>query len=356
MLRRALRSLTTQVAAGVDQVFYSTTLARGGRPGGSTVGGMDHDQRMEMLDMLRQEYGDERYLTEPDRYFQAPPPGEGRLTKVRSIDLGQDVLDLRWRSRFSPLGKGVGARYEAHEENHVALARLYVRTHERRPAAVLIHGYLGGEFAIEERVLPVQWLLAQGLDVAIFVLPFHGERRRRTVSKPVFPSSDPRFTIEGFRQAVHDFRWLLRWLLERGAPSVGVLGMSLGGYTASLLATLEPRLAFAAPLVPLASLADFARDGGRLVGTPEQQALQYAALEDAFRVVSPLGRPAALPPERMVILAGEADRITPVSHARRLAEHLGAPLECFPGGHLLQIGREQALAPLARVLDRGAPR
>jgi pimeloyl-ACP methyl ester carboxylesterase len=353
MLRRALRSLTTQVAAGVDQVFYSTTLARSeGSRRRSPAEGLGHEQRMEALDAVREEYGKEAYLEDPASFFPEPSAEDGRLTRVRSLDLGLDVSDLRWRSRFAPLGKGVAARYASHEENHVALARLFLRPHERHPAVVVIHGYLGGDFAIEERVMPVRWLLDQGLDVALFVLPFHGERRRRTLSRPVFPSSDPRFTIEGFRQAVQDARWLLRWLLARGAPSVGVLGMSLGGYTTSLLATVEPRFAFAAPLVPLASLADFAREGGRLVGTPEQQALQYEALEGAFRVVSPLGRPAVIPPERLVILAGEGDRITPVAHARRLADNLGAPLEVFPGGHLLQLGRERALAPLARVIDR----
>lgn len=353
MLRRALRSLTTQVAAGVDQVFYSTALTRSEHSRKrSKAEGLGHEHRMEALHVVREEYGKPQFFEDPASFFPEPAAGEGRSTKVRSLDLGQDVLDLRWRSRFEPAGRGVAARYEAQEENKVALARLFVRTHERRPAVILIHGYLGGEFAFEERVLPVDWLLERGFDVALFVLPFHGERRRRTLSRPVFPSSDPRFTVEGFRQAVFDFRWLLRWLLQRGAPSVGVLGMSLGGYTTALLSTLEPRLSFAAPLVPLASLADFARDGGRLVGTPEQQALQYDALEEAFRVVSPLGRPPAIASERIMIIAGEADRITPIAHARRLANHLGAPMEVFPGGHLLQLGRDRALSPLARLLER----
>ncbi|MCS6898624.1 MAG: alpha/beta hydrolase family protein [Myxococcales bacterium] len=356
MLRRALRSLTTQVAAGVDQVFYSTALARSeGSRRRSAVERLDHEQRMKALALVRQEYGNPGYLTEPASFFPEPPAEEGRLTRVRSLDLGLEVSDLRWRSRFVPIGKGVAARYASHEENHIALARLYLRTHERRPAVVLIHGYLGGDFAIEERVMPVRWLLDQGLDVALFVLPFHGERRRRILSRPVFPSSDPRFTIEGFRQAVQDVRWLLRWLLARGAPAVGVLGMSLGGYTTSLLATVEPRLAFAVLLVPLACLADFAREGGRLVGTPEQQALQYEALKEVFRVVSPLGRPPVIPPDRVVILAGEGDRITPIAHAQCLASHFGASLETFPGGHLLQLGRGRALAPLARLLNQVTP-
>ena len=50
----------------------------------------------------------------------------------------------------------------------------------------------------------------------------------------------------------------------------------------------------------------------------------------------------------------QADRITPVSHAERLAAHLGAPLELFPGGHLLQVGhRQREREPQPRATLRG---
>lgn len=46
------------------------------------------------------------------------------------------------------------------------------------------------------------------------------------------------------------------------------MGMSLGGYSTSLLATVEPRLAFAVPIIPLASVADFALEQGQLGAAP----------------------------------------------------------------------------------------
>jgi pimeloyl-ACP methyl ester carboxylesterase len=128
--------------------------------------------------------------------------------------------------------------------------------------------------------------------------------------------------------------------------------MSLGGYTSALLATVEPELAFSVPIIPLASIADFARAGGRLVGTEEQQLEQHAALEAAYRVVSPLGRPSRIDAERILVLGAEADRITPLAHARRLAAHFDARMEIFPGGHLLQFGRAEAFRAVARLLGR----
>jgi pimeloyl-ACP methyl ester carboxylesterase len=215
---------------------------------------------------------------------------------------------------------------------------------------VLVHGYRTGHFALEERVMPVSWLYGRGLDVALFVLPFHAART--APGRALFPSSDPRLSNEGFRQAMLDLRALIRWLRARGAPAVGALGMSLGGYTVSLLGTVEDDLAFVVPVIPLASIADFARDGQRYVGTDDEQRLQHEALERALRAVSPLARPPRLASDRVLVIAGDADRITPVAHAQRLATHFGAPLETFPGGHLLQFGRAEAFRSVGKLLRR----
>jgi len=169
---------------------------------------------------------------------------------------------------------------------------------------------------------------------------------------PFFPGSDPRITNEGFRQAILDLRALVHHLHARGAPAVGVMGMSLGGYTASLAATIEERLGFAVPIIPLASLATMAHGMGRMIGTEEEQLAQRDALELAHRVVSPFARPARIARDRILVLAAEGDRITPVAHARRLAEHFDAPLEVHHGGHLLHFWRGDAFRSVGRLMGR----
>ena len=200
-------------------------------------------------------------------------------------------------------------------------------------------------------VWPVEWLFDHGLDVALPALPFHGVRAPRLAS-PIFPGSDPRLTNEGFRQAVLDLRALARHLLDRGAPDVGVMGMSLGGYTTALLATVERRLSFAVPMIPLASLAHMARSLGRFTGSPDEQRAQHEALDAAHRAVSPLARPSLIDPDRVLVAAAEGDRITPIEHARALALHFDAPLHVFHGGHILQFGRGDAFRATGRLLGR----
>lgn len=303
---------------------------------------LSHEERMTALHAIHDLYAD---VTE---FFPEPAPIAPSLTRVRSMR-GVDVIDASWPSEYVAYVDAIRDKYASHVRNRTAHARLFVAPRPR-PAIVLIHGYMAGQWAIEERAWPIAWL-AQRYDLALAVLPFHAlraEKNRR--GPPPFPGPDPRVTNEGFRQAMMDLRSLVRFLRARGAPSVGVMGMSLGGYSTSLLATVERDLAFAAPIIPLASLADFARDQGRLGRGAEADA-EHAALEAAYRVVSPLARPSLLAPERVLVVAAHGDRITPVSHADRLAAHFESRVVRFEGGHLLQFGRGDAFRAIGRFLS-----
>ncbi len=342
------RRLLQSASAGVDRAVV-VAMELGNRRVRARAGAMSDDERLARLAAIRASYGDPALLADPDAFFPPPPPVTPREQVV-----GGRCLQLSWPSASTPYDPGVRDGYLAHAPNRTAHARLYAAGDGRptgRPAVILVHGYLGGQWAVEERVWPLPWLARRGLDAAVFVLPFHGVRGRTEGGAPPFPGADPRFTNEGFRQAVADLRVLLSALRARGAPAVGMMGMSLGGYTTALMATLEPGLAFAVPLIPLASVADFARDQGRL-GEGPKAAQVHAALEAANAVVSPLSRPSQLAASRMLVVGAEGDRVTPVAHAERLASHLGAPLMREGGGHLVQVWRRSAFRAVRAMLER----
>lgn len=345
--------LSRGLAAAVDRAVFVTALSRGkSSRSRSPAEALGHEARVEKLGEIAASFGPSA-LVDPDSFFGAPRAPHVSRTVVRRFGRGGEVADLTWRSSHAPLQDAVRARYVAHQPNATAHTRLIGIPGAGRPAVIVVHGYLGGTYAVEEGFWPLRWLLRQGLDVALFVLPFHGPRKGASL-RPKFPSSDPRVTIEGFRQAIADLRDLTAWLRERGAPEVGVMGMSLGGYTSALAATVGKELSFAVPVVPLASIADFADADGRFIGEPDEQRLQHQAVERAHAVVSPLGRPLALDAARVVVVAGRVDRITPLSHAEKLAAHFRCRLEVFEGGHLLQSGRMEALERVASIF-RPAP-
>ncbi|MDB5220146.1 MAG: hypothetical protein JWO86_8073 [Myxococcaceae bacterium] len=360
------RRVIGSAVGAVDRAVVVAMQLRGARDR-ARADKMPHAERLEVLAAIHRDYGGDAMVSDAGTFFVTPPAIDPVLravrqeTEPRSAPVG--VWDAHWPSPFEPYLSEVAAKYLSRIENRTARARLFLGEELRasnasnatglttRPAVIAIHGYMGGHWILEEAQWPLAWLARRGLDVALPVLPFHALRSGPRRGAPPFPSADPRLTNEGFRQAVADIVSLARWLRARGAPHVGVMGMSLGGYTTSLLATVTRDIDFVMPMIPLASIADFAREQGRL-GIGEQADAQHAALERANWVVSPLARPLALPASRALVVAAEHDRITPSAHARRIATHFGCDLVTIPGGHLVQLGRSEAFRGLASMLER----
>jgi pimeloyl-ACP methyl ester carboxylesterase len=341
-----MRWLGTLFDGAASRLDQAAVAALGWRGAGDTaeVDALAHEERLERLARVRELYH------RAEGFFTEPCPIEVKEKLVRPLPDGR-IADWSWRSGCEPFLDEVREVWLAHEKNHVAHARAWLGN-QPRPAVIVIHGYGSGHWRMEERLWPIQMLRERGLDVVLPILPLHGPRARAQKPwPPPFPAADPRLTHEGFRQAMHDLRGLVRFLRARGHARVGVMGMSLGGYTASLLSTLEADLAFLAPVIPLASLADFALQAGRL-GKGEAAIAQHAALEAAYAQVSPFSRRSLVPPDRVVIVGAMADRITGMDHARRLHGHLGGQLVECRGGHLLQYGLEQGYRAVGELIDR----
>ena len=326
-------------AAAFDRAVVAAMHAHGARDR-ARAEHLTHAERLDVLGRIHQAYGEHH-----DRFFVEPGAIEPTLREVRP-----GVLDASWASTFEPLLAEVSGKYLANVDNRTARARLFLGG-GKRPAVIAVHGYLGGYYVIEEAAWPIAWMQRRGLDVALPVLPFHAQRAGARRGAPPFPSADPRLTNEGFRQAAADIVGLARWLRARGAPAVGVIGVSLGGYTSSLLATLSDAFDFVVPMIPLASVADFAREQGRL-GLGDEAEAQHAALEKANWIASPLARPLRVPKARALVVAAENDRITPAAHAARIARHFDCEMLTIAGGHLLQLGRGDAYRALGALLER----
>ncbi len=294
------------------------------------------------------------WLSSHEPFFGPPSIADVRRTRNGALSgAGREVVDLSFRSAPELVFDEVREQIDAHRGNRFARARLFLHPDRARPAVILVHGYLGGNPAFEERFWSAGEFFRRGLHVALFVLPYHGVRKRGSLlDPPAWPSADFRVTAEGFRQAIHELRALHGILVEEGASAVGAMGMSLGGYTTALLATAEPNLAFAVPHIPLASIPDFLRDGGQIPGTASQRAELHRLLEELHAIISPLRRPVLVPPEGRMVIAGELDRITPLGHSERIASHFGVPVTTFGGGHLYQVGRGKAFKLAVSMLAR----
>jgi len=344
-------SLLTRVGSAVDRAtlrLLSRAFAGGdGAPPLAPTRGP-----AELLEIGR------RFYSSPEtrqRYFAAPGLPAIREAARERLP-GGAVVDLSFQSPFRPLFSPVADEYEGYIENRVVHAR-YLR-HDRPARTLLcIHGWGGGSFWLEERAFAARWFYRSGFDVVLAVLPFHGLRTPAQVrfSGALFPTVNVFRTNEAFAQSLVDLRALVAWLRARGAPEIGVAGMSLGGYTAALLASCEPGLGFAIPMIPAVSMADLLWIHGE--GTPsrrraERDGVTVEALRAMFAVHTPLEHTPLVARERRFIVAGRADRITPPAQATMLWEHWERPaIHWFSGSHLLQFGRGDALRAIRRFLE-----
>lgn len=285
------------------------------------------------------------------------PPRTPEVTEQSRVPRAgaERVLDLSYPSTYRVFDDGYRDAYAEYRENATARARLYARG-SARPAVICLHGWGGGVFWLEERSFLVSYLLRIGLDVVLFQLPFHADRTPAQASRSgeLFPGQYVVRTNEAFGQSIHDLRALARYLRAHGTPEVGVMGMSLGGYTTALWATLDSDLGFAFPIIPAVSMSALMwRHGKRSPARrrAEKAGLSQTLLDRVFAIHSPLSRPVALPRERLLIVAGRGDRITPPDQARALWRHWDKPpIHWFPGGHLAQVGRGNAFRAIRRRL------
>jgi pimeloyl-ACP methyl ester carboxylesterase len=309
-------------------------------------------------------YGAIAESADPARFFVSPPTDvRVRARKGRWLprfEPNDGICEaISFDSPFQPVNPRQHKRYLRHSANRVAHARLLRhRGSDRRPTIVAIHGFTADWYLINEWVFALPWFYRMGCNIALFTLPFHGPRQTRfsPFSGHGYFAGGPSRLNEAVAQSVFDFRILFDWLeRERGAEQIGVTGLSLGGFTAAMLASVEDRLAFAIPSVPVVSLADLVLEW-QPIGVLLRGALSTMGMElsDARRLVAascPLTYPPVLAPERLMIIAGVGDRLAPPKHSRLLWDHWGrCRIHWFPGSHIIHLDRGAYLTEMARFM------
>ncbi len=300
---------------------------------------------------------------DPKRFFVQPPSGvavrseKGRwLPRFEPVDGTCEALSFE--SPFEPVNPMQHRRYLRHRLNRVAHARLLRHRDGPRPTIVAIHGFTADWYLINEWFFALPWFYRMGCDIVLFTLPFHGPRQTRfsPFSGHGYFAGGPSRMNEAVAQSVFDFRILVDWLQnERGVEQVGVTGLSLGGFTTAMLASVEDRWAFAIPNVPVVSFADLVLEW-QPIGWMLRAALATMGLDlsDARRLVavsSPLTYAPVLPAEKLMIVSGVGDRLAPPKHSRLLWDHWNrCRIHWFPGSHIIHMDRGAYLIEMARFM------
>jgi hypothetical protein len=331
----------------LDELFLGTEVFTAPVVGAGEVARLGRELREALA--LYEERG---WLEEPARYHAAPPALEGARLDRATSPLG-GFRRLRYESGWEPhAGEPGRRRWLGHRANRTAHAWLLEHPGPARPWVVCIPGYRMGTPLVDFTGFRAHWMHRRlGVNVAIPVMPLHGPRAVGARGGDGFLRGDFVDTLHAQAQAVWDARRLIAWLRREGAPAVGAHGVSLGAYTAALLACLEPLDCVIAG-VPTTCFVDLVRAHMPRVAwrALELLGVDFAGLERMLRVVSPLAMPPRVPRGRRFLYAGACDRLAPPEHAALLWRHWGRPrIAWYAGGHVSFL-----FEPAVKRLVRGA--
>ena len=285
-------------------------------------------------------YRDRGWIEKPESYHRTPPALEHvELRPARSRGIAYQ--HLRFESGYEPHegepGRERWLGYAPCRTAHAWVLRHAGRDADERPWLVCIHGYQMGRPLVDFGAFRPEWLHHRlGANLLLPVLPVHGPRRIRRTSGDGFLSGDLLDTVHALSQTAWDLRRLLSWLRAQGATRIGVYGLSLGGYSTALLASLDEGLACAVAGIPA---TDFARLSWKhapadSLRRAEEAGVGLGETTDLKRVVSPLALSPRLPRERRYLFGGSVDQLVPPDLVRDLWLHWERPpMHWFPGAH-----------------------
>jgi dienelactone hydrolase len=303
------------------------------------IGGLASEQGMARLQEM---YAHNELLSDSELFYRAPSsPRRFRLQKLNDLSDGGERFRLRFESTYQTFDDAFCDEFGCHTANADVSAHVWRHHDLDRPTVICLHCWCGGYLRIEERIFAARRLYEERYNVVVVTLPFHGERTPTDAlfSGQFFPSPDLRRTNEAFGQAVSDVSLLTNWLRDEGfAGPIGLMGISLGGYVTSLLASLSDTYDFAVPIIAPASFADILW----WHGTGRDSQSRFASigvdrefLRDVWAVHCPLSYELEIPKERVLIVAGAGDEVVRPAQSLALWKHWDEPeLRWFAGSHL----------------------
>jgi hypothetical protein len=277
------------------------------------------------------------WMNEPAGFHESPPPfGPAAVATARVAGLDCEVMSFE--SEFEPRRGAPGRdRWLSYSENRSNEVRI-IRTPRSRDWLICVHGLAMGRTWLDLRAMGAGWLHRRGANLAFPVLPLHGSRAyNRIASGAGFLTGDVTNTLHALTQTAWDIRRLIAWLRDEGAERVGLLGLSLGGYSTALVASLEDELECAIAGIPAAEFGELTcyHTSGRALAFAAEAGITPERIAAALTPVAPLVLRPQLARDRRFIFGALADRFVPPPQVEALWRHWDQPeILWYPGSHL----------------------
>lgn len=267
-------------------------------------------------------------LTDPYKYFaNAGVVPEPAFTKsVQRI--GYELKYFKFRSLIE----------SPHEVNNTVHGRLYeINGNPGAPTVVLLHGWRMGSYHFFDYYCRL--LVRAGFNAVLVDMPYHMKRRVPHSFHGEFTvNEDVALTFLVVRQSVVDVQCAINWIKSRGAPLVGVVGMSLGGMLTGLVGCVEPAVDFMMLIAPPVDMYDFFTQSplGNLLQDQNPKLFEEIDLyKDAFDKISLLNLKPQMPPAKIFLAKAEYDGMVNPEKLEELWHKWERPyMERYRHGHL----------------------
>lgn len=285
------------------------------------------------------------------------PKAPVEVTTERRTAHGRTFEWLAFDSDYAPPPELPGmTQWQNFDANQRVHARVFRHDDGPRPWLMCIHGYRMGTPSMDFSLFHINHLHHRlGLNLIMPILPLHGVRSAGRMSGGNFLDGPMTNLYHAEAQTLRDLRRCLAWLRTgESAANIGVLGYSLGGYNAALLAAFEPALACVIAGIPMTSIADTL---WRHMPTVDRRYIEACGLSrarasDLMAPVSPLHVPPRIPRERRYILAGTGDQLIPPAQPLALWHHWDEPaIHWYQGTHLSVRREAGAMAFIDEALE-----
>jgi hypothetical protein len=304
------------------------------------------------------ELGTER---DPAKSFPAPtevPRVSSRPANRFAERLAHGTVDnISFPSSFRAINPAMRSRWNALRANNVVHAQHWRHGDGPHPTLCVIHGFMGSSYLANGRFFTLPWYYRSGYDVVMYTLPFHGPRaeKRSPFSGFGYFAGGLSGFAEATAQAVHDFRSIVNYLRHTGVERIALTGISVGGYTSALLASVEDRLEAVIPNCPVvtpATMFDEWFPANVLMGLGLRLSnISRDELMAGLGYHSPLTYRPRVGKDRRMIITGLGDRMAPPGQAVMLWEHWDrCALHWFPGSHVLHVSQLDYLRRMTKFL------
>jgi Prolyl oligopeptidase family len=329
-------ALRTAVASVLSTTVTPAVIATSMRSGG------DRDNLRFYAELAAQR--------DPAKSFPAPtelPRVSSRRANRLAERLARATVDnISFPSSFTAINPAMRTRWSALKANNVVHAQHWRHNDGPHPTLCVMHGFMGSSYLVNGRFFTLPWYYGSGYDVLMYTLPFHGPRAEKCSPFSGFGYFGGGLSgfAEAMAQAVHDFRSVIDYLRHTGVDRIALTGISLGGYTSALVASVDDRLEAVIPNCPVVTPATMFEDwfpANKLMGLGLRLSnISRDELAAGLSYHCPLNYRPLVPKDRRMIITGLGDRMAPPDQAVKLWKHWDrCALHWFPGSHVLHVSQ-----------------